>query len=124
MAKILICEDSLSTARRLEEECLKDFHIPIFLVHESDLDYLVNHIEGVVLLENPDYLIIEDLHWKGFQAIDNAKKGKPDLKVLVYTSDKHFYTRAKNKGFPAFIKKSQQESDNMFMYIIEQERDK
>lgn len=124
MAKILICEDIESSAKRLVEEADKDDHKTLVLAKNLDRDYIIDNIEKVVLEEQPNYMIIDGLNSRCFEAIELARKASPNLIAILYTSSKDLVEKAKEKGIPAFCKKSSQELDNMFWYIIENKKNR
>jgi len=124
MAKILICEDIESSARRLVLEADKDDYETVVLARNFDSDYIINNISRVVLEENPDYMIIDGLNGKFVEAIQLAKDVKTDLVAILYTGSRTFVESFRQMGLPAYHKKSSQELDNMFMYIVDCERAK
>lgn len=124
MTKILICEDIESSAQMLVREADIDDYKTAVLSKDLDRDYIINNLEEVIRKEKPEYMIVDGLNGRWKETLDIAKKTNQDLVFILYTSSKDMIKQAKDMKIPAFRKKSQQELDNMFMFIYEESKRK
>ena len=122
MAKILVCENREYTGRLLVEECEKDDHIAFLLARDFDSNYVLDNLKKVVLEFQPDYMIIDHLRNRCFEAINLAKRVKPNIVAIVHTTHLDILEEANKMGIPFYEKHSCQKLDNMFMYILEHQK--
>lgn len=124
MAKILVCENWQDTGSILVEECEKDEHEARLLTGKGDCDYFFENLPGVVQEFQPDYMIIDHLMFRCFEAIDIAKRIRPSLVTILHTTHIELSLQAEERGIPFYEKHNFQALDNMFWYILEEERKK
>jgi hypothetical protein len=122
MARILVCENWQYTGRLIGDEAEKDDHSVVVLAKDNDKNYVIDNLELAVQEIQPDYMIVDSLNDKSFEAIEIAKRVKPDVVAIVHTTHSDIYHKAKALGIPCFKKHSCQDLDNMFMYIYEHSR--
>ncbi len=122
MVKVLICENWEDTGRLLVEECEKDDHVARLLARDGDRTYVTDNIERVIREFDPDYMIIDHLRDRCFEVIYTARRIKPSIIAIVHTTHKDILDRAIELGIPCYKKHNCQALDNMFWYIIEEER--
>ena len=122
MARILVCENWEHTGRLIGEEAENDDYAVVLLAKDNCKDYVIDNLELVVSEIQPDYMIIDSLNDRCFEAISRAKRVKPNLVPIVYTTDSDIYHKAMVRGIPHFKKHSCQDSDNMFMFIYQHSR--
>ena len=113
--KILICEDHEMLAKSLKRSFEREGYESVILAYQDNPNRVVEELEGILETQKPDYIIIDGLRGRCFDAAELAKKAKLDLKVIIHSAEEHIIDEAKSKGYEAFIKIT--EYDEMMDFI-------
>lgn len=102
--KILICEDYEMLAKSLKRNLERMEYEVVALAYQDDAKRVVEELEGVLEAQKPDYIIIDGLCGRCFDAAELAKKARPDLKVIIHSAEDDILDLAKSQGYEAFRK--------------------
>lgn len=102
--KILICEDHEMMAKSLKRSFERLGYEAVVLAYQDNPNRVVEELEGILETQNPDYIVIDGLRGRCFDAAKLATKARPGLKVIINSGEDYIIDEAKIRGYKSFIK--------------------
>ena len=102
--KILICEDNTPTAKAVARSVELLGYSAVTLAKKDSSSCVLADIEEVVEKEQPDYVFLDGLSGRDYEAADLVKAVKPDARIVIVSADSEIIKDAASQGYAALTK--------------------